>query len=260
MATHLIGYDIHPSKGETYDDLFSGMLIRFGHTALDVVVMPRPSFHRIRGPDRASLDRTLRCSGPVASRRDIPTVRRRKIRSGRHPGCGFSNRRMSSQNPREPRDDRLGFLSVKNRGARAARCKADGRCHVVRALKRGRPSNDGVSIVVHEAFGIAGRADFVSLAAIPDVCVRLSARMRHDLRLIGEISGSIFEVREAARPTILRQIAFLAVKRRADQFAASGTPKTVLVLNPRGIHGAHRIEWLKESAPHFEQVELQPCA
>jgi hypothetical protein len=25
MATHLIGYDIHPSKGETYDDLFSGI-------------------------------------------------------------------------------------------------------------------------------------------------------------------------------------------------------------------------------------------
>lgn len=25
MATHLIGYDIHPSKGETYDELFESI-------------------------------------------------------------------------------------------------------------------------------------------------------------------------------------------------------------------------------------------
>ena len=25
MATHLIGYDLHPSKGETYEDLFESI-------------------------------------------------------------------------------------------------------------------------------------------------------------------------------------------------------------------------------------------
>jgi len=62
--------------------------------------MPRPSFSRIRHRDRASLGGIRRCIGWAASRLDIRGDERRRIRSGHHPGCGFSNRRSSSETVR----------------------------------------------------------------------------------------------------------------------------------------------------------------